>query len=234
MFKFTLQHILVLVCIISSTVSYRKISKNPLRTPMMAVKSSESYAGNLGETSRTCKQCKQQFNPAHNFKSKTCTFHPGIYSGRLNRINDVDTSDLEFFWSCCGEYQLSSIGCLTTHHYTYDDDSSPAYSRLDGKLNTFVVLDELLGDVLYGGYFENNASYVMGRKYNWLHKNDASFVAKFHHFFGFNSLVVAFFGPECEQGIRLSYGSVQRFPVSVWILLEYPVSVGKLSLPVGV
>lgn len=34
---------------------------------------------------------------------------PGIYSGRLNRINDVDTSDLEFFWSCCGEYGVANV-----------------------------------------------------------------------------------------------------------------------------
>lgn len=48
-------------------------------------------------------------------------FHPGLYSGRLNRVNDVDTSGLEFFWSCCGEYDHEHPGCKRTRHASYDD-----------------------------------------------------------------------------------------------------------------
>lgn len=38
---------------------------------------------------RTCRQCKKQYTPG---SSEKCSFHPGIFSGRLNRINDIDTS----------------------------------------------------------------------------------------------------------------------------------------------
>ena len=67
---------------------------------------------------KTCKNCHLQYVPRDNMNSKTCKFHPGIYSGRLNRINDIDTSDLEYFWSCCGEYNLSAIGCVSSYHYS--------------------------------------------------------------------------------------------------------------------
>ncbi|CAN0465569.1 unnamed protein product, partial [Laminaria digitata] len=48
-------------------------------------------------------------------------FHPGLFSGRLNRVNDVDTSGLEYFWSCCGEGDRSHAGCATGRHASYDD-----------------------------------------------------------------------------------------------------------------
>lgn len=81
--------------------------------------------------SKTCKNCKKQFK---NDDNVACVFHPGIYTGRLNRINDVDTSDLEFFWSCCGEYSISSTGCISTgKHYSYDDADVPSYSVFTGK-----------------------------------------------------------------------------------------------------
>lgn len=82
-------------------------------------------------TKKTCKHCKKQYIPGG---EDDCTFHPGIYSGRLNRINDVDTSDLEFFWSCCGEYELGAMGCVRGRkHVSYDDDDSTKYSIATGK-----------------------------------------------------------------------------------------------------
>jgi hypothetical protein len=72
-----------------------------------------------GVAKRTCKQCKTQYDPNDNSQSAaSCRFHAGIYSGRLNRINDVDTSGLEFFWSCCGEYELASLGCVRAPRHT--------------------------------------------------------------------------------------------------------------------
>lgn len=48
-------------------------------------------------------------------------FHPGFFSGRLNRVNDVDTSGLEYFWSCCGQPDKEHSGCITGRHVSYDD-----------------------------------------------------------------------------------------------------------------
>ncbi|CAM9979078.1 unnamed protein product [Ectocarpus sp. 12 AP-2014] len=68
----------------------------------------------------TCRNCKQQFNPDDNVDG-SCSYHPGLFSGRLNRINDVDTSGLEYFWSCCGETDPSHPGCVKGEHASYDD-----------------------------------------------------------------------------------------------------------------
>ncbi|CAM9090897.1 unnamed protein product [Ectocarpus fasciculatus] len=68
----------------------------------------------------TCRNCKQQFNPDDNVDG-SCSYHPGLFSGRLNRINDVDTSGLEYFWSCCGETDPSHPGCVKGKHASYDD-----------------------------------------------------------------------------------------------------------------
>jgi hypothetical protein len=81
---------------------------------------------------KTCKNCKKQYdNKSNDIK---CIFHTGIYTGRLNRVNDVDTSDLEYFWSCCGNEELSSIGCnINEYHVSYDDKDDIQYSKLTGK-----------------------------------------------------------------------------------------------------
>ncbi|CAN0049103.1 unnamed protein product [Choristocarpus tenellus] len=73
-----------------------------------------------GKTLRTCRNCHSQFYPEDN-NDEACRFHPGIFTGRLNRVNDVDTSGLEYFWSCCGEYELDHPGCVVTSHESYDD-----------------------------------------------------------------------------------------------------------------
>lgn len=83
---------------------------------------------------KTCKCCKKQYNFENQPGMNLCSFHPGIYSGRLNRINDVDTSDLEYFWSCCGQDALTSQGCIVSRtHTSYDDDHNPKYSVFTGK-----------------------------------------------------------------------------------------------------
>lgn len=49
------------------------------------------------------------------------SYHPGFFSGRLNRVNDVDTSGLEYFWSCCGQPDKEHPGCITGRHASYDN-----------------------------------------------------------------------------------------------------------------
>lgn len=108
--------IFIASCLVYSSTAFR------LSGSLSAFRTTSRHSSRLfstpSECFRTCKQCKKQFIPSKNNSGKDCVFHPGIYSGRLNRINDVDTSDLEFFWSCCGEYSLSAEGCMKTKHYT--------------------------------------------------------------------------------------------------------------------
>jgi len=91
-----------------------------IRSFSIDTKNSLDFDATLNSNSykRTCKNCKLSFIMEENIKLKSCNFHPGIYSGRLNRINDIDTSDLEYFWSCCGEYNISARGCINTYHAT--------------------------------------------------------------------------------------------------------------------
>uniref|UniRef100_A0A0G4H9F9 CHORD domain-containing protein n=1 Tax=Chromera velia CCMP2878 TaxID=1169474 RepID=A0A0G4H9F9_9ALVE len=95
-------------------------------------KEGDSAPSSLSEPESTCRQCKKPFLKSQNAETG-CVFHPGFYTGRLNRVNDVDTSDLEFFWSCCGEYDRGHPGCTNTHHVSYDDEG-PTWSVLTGKI----------------------------------------------------------------------------------------------------
>jgi hypothetical protein len=87
----------------------------------------------LPESRRTCQFCKQQYLPSENTAGNSCVYHPGLFTGRLNRINDVDCSDLEFFWSCCGEYDKAHPGCFKGRHAGYGEELDGWRSPLTGK-----------------------------------------------------------------------------------------------------
>ena len=93
---------------------------------------SRSRTGQL--EAQTCRNCKKQFDNSNSNSSTICSFHPGIYSGRLNRVNDIDTSGLEYFWSCCGQDSVHAEGCIkNTKHVSYDEENYQRYSTLTGK-----------------------------------------------------------------------------------------------------
>ena len=83
-------------------------------------------------TLKVCKNCKKNYDPKLNTDT-SCLYHPGHYSGRLNRINDVDTSDLEYFHSCCGEYDKYHPGCVQGKHVSYDEEETGWISKATGK-----------------------------------------------------------------------------------------------------
>ncbi|CAM9589043.1 unnamed protein product [Phaeothamnion confervicola] len=108
--------------------------QRPLRTPALkaAAPTDQSAAA---EKPCTCRNCKEQFLRTRNGQ-RSCKFHPGIYTGRLNRVNDIDTSGLEYFWSCCGEYERKGVGCIVGPHESYDDTTAGWRSPLTGKLRS--------------------------------------------------------------------------------------------------
>mmetsp|Transcript_17466 Transcript_17466/g.37942 ORF Transcript_17466/g.37942 Transcript_17466/m.37942 type:complete len:153 (-) Transcript_17466:1701-2159(-) len=69
---------------------------------------------------RVCRVCKSMYDPAANHDS-ACVYHEGYYAGRLNRIEPTETSGLEYFWHCCGQYDQSAPGCTRSRHKSYDD-----------------------------------------------------------------------------------------------------------------
>ncbi|CAM9776510.1 unnamed protein product [Chrysoparadoxa australica] len=80
----------------------------------------------------TCRNCKQQFDPTADGGEEACKYHPGNFTGRLNRVNDIDTSGLEYFWSCCGAEAKDAPGCVSgkhwkkCYHYSFTDAHTPS------------------------------------------------------------------------------------------------------------
>jgi hypothetical protein len=136
---------LVFVIIINFAVGYEILNSSML-SRLNLRKRSEATAIQLTKvidkssperSSRVCRRCKYQYES----KNEACTFHPGIYSGRLNRVNDVDTSDLEYFWSCCGKSPIDAEGCvILLEHLSYDEDQPTFFSTLTGKSVTYKKL----------------------------------------------------------------------------------------------
>lgn len=68
---------------------------------------------------RVCRVCKSKFDPGDN-GPKSCRHHPQTFSGRLLRVTPTDTSDLAFFYDCCGAMDSSAPGCSYSYHEAYD------------------------------------------------------------------------------------------------------------------
>eukprot|EP00903_Cladosiphon_okamuranus_P011696 g11001.t1 len=102
--------------------SFPSVEKSPLAARNNDASSVEGAApnGGSGGGTSTCRNCKKQFRRDEN-EDGACSYHPGFFSGRLNRVNDVDTSGLEYFWSCCGQPDKDHPGCTTGRHVSYDD-----------------------------------------------------------------------------------------------------------------
>ena len=126
--------LLIITLLLNSTCYSFRLSHKRYHHSSISI-SNDGNDGNDGNdkiiSMKTCKNCKKQYDSIKNDNS--CRFHSGMYTGRLNRVNDVDTSDLEYFWSCCGVYDLDEPGCLIQQHASYDDNDTYQYSRLTGK-----------------------------------------------------------------------------------------------------
>ncbi|KAM3577180.1 hypothetical protein VYU27_000863 [Nannochloropsis oceanica] len=85
---------------------------------------SHSSPSSSREATKTCRACLQQYKSSENGPT-ACHHHPGIYTGRLARIDDVDpTGAKDWFWSCCGE-EREHRGCTQDYHRSFDDPPGP-------------------------------------------------------------------------------------------------------------
>lgn len=70
-------------------------------------------------TARVCRVCREQYVENG---PQACRSHRAMYSGRLLRVAPTDTSDLQYFWDCCGASQRDAPGCTRDWHRSYDDE----------------------------------------------------------------------------------------------------------------
>lgn len=76
-------------------------------------------SGNPVRSLRVCRVCKRQFDPVEN-GPRSCRHHTQSFSGRLLRVSPTDTSDLQYFYDCCGATDPHAPGCSYGFHQTYD------------------------------------------------------------------------------------------------------------------
>lgn len=69
---------------------------------------------------RVCRVCKQTYNPSDDNSIKSCRHHPAMFTGRLLRVNPTDTSDLRYFYDCCGATSRDAPGCTLSLHQPYE------------------------------------------------------------------------------------------------------------------
>ncbi|OAY57139.1 uncharacterized protein LOC110609013 [Manihot esculenta] len=85
---------------------------------------------NGGETLRTCKNCKTQFEPSLNHP-RACRFHTAHFGGETKRkfesvytggtMDTPDSGRVFQYWHCCGSEDPFDPGCTAASHSSYDD-----------------------------------------------------------------------------------------------------------------
>ncbi|KAM0945826.1 hypothetical protein DsansV1_C09g0088341 [Dioscorea sansibarensis] len=82
-----------------------------------------------GPVLRTCKNCKQPFDPSLNHP-RACRFHTAhfgetkrkfesVYTG--GTMNTPDSGQVFQYWHCCGSEDPFDAGCTAAPHCSYDD-----------------------------------------------------------------------------------------------------------------
>ncbi|CDY27009.1 BnaC06g12250D [Brassica napus] len=84
----------------------------------------------VGNTLRTCKHCKTQFNPIRN-SPQACRFHTAHFGGKTKRkfesvytggtMDTPNSGKVLQYWHCCGSEDPFDPGCTASPHSTYDD-----------------------------------------------------------------------------------------------------------------
>lgn len=101
------------ICPITHSVNERILHISPTRKSQICVSLS-------AKALRVCRVCKKQFDPNEN-GPRSCRRHTSAFSGRLLRVEPTETSDLTFFYDCCGATDVNAPGCTFGRHESYDD-----------------------------------------------------------------------------------------------------------------
>ena len=70
---------------------------------------------------KVCRVCHQLYLPEEN-GPRACRSHPAAFTGRLMRAAPTETSDLQYFYDCCGATDRDAPGCFFAAHKSYDDE----------------------------------------------------------------------------------------------------------------
>ncbi|KMZ75247.1 hypothetical protein ZOSMA_117G00650 [Zostera marina] len=102
----------------SQTLSFRKICC-----------SDEVSKSSIPRT-RTCKNCKTQFDPNLNHPT-ACRYHTAHFGGETKRkfesvytggtMNTSEGGNILQYWHCCGSEDPFDCGCTSAPHSSYDD-----------------------------------------------------------------------------------------------------------------
>ncbi|KAG2325293.1 hypothetical protein Bca4012_039782 [Brassica carinata] len=94
------------------------------------IRCSASSDGVGGNTVRTCKNCKTQFDPILNHP-RACRFHTAHFGGETKRkfesvytggtMDTPNSGKVLQYWHCCGSEDPFDPGCTASPHSTYDD-----------------------------------------------------------------------------------------------------------------
>ncbi|KAF8701814.1 hypothetical protein HU200_033135 [Digitaria exilis] len=89
-----------------------------------------SGGGAAGSVLRTCKNCKQQYDPSANHPS-ACRYHTAHFGGETKRkfesvyaggtMDTPDSGKVFQYWHCCGSEDPFDVGCTASPHCSYDD-----------------------------------------------------------------------------------------------------------------
>ncbi|CAH8350158.1 unnamed protein product [Eruca vesicaria subsp. sativa] len=84
----------------------------------------------VGNTLRTCMNCKTQFDPILNHP-QACRFHTAHFGGETKRkfesvytggtMDTPNSGKVLQYWHCCGSEDPFDPGCTASPHSTYDD-----------------------------------------------------------------------------------------------------------------
>ncbi|XP_024357188.1 uncharacterized protein [Physcomitrium patens] len=79
---------------------------------------------------RTCRSCKQKYNPLENHP-RACRFHTAHFGGETKRkfesvytggtMDTVGGGEISQYWHCCGSEDPFDPGCEAAPHMSYDD-----------------------------------------------------------------------------------------------------------------
>ncbi|KAF8064699.1 hypothetical protein N665_1173s0001 [Sinapis alba] len=124
--------------LISKTIINHSYSLKNLTNPSLnsrwrllinRIRSSASSDG-VGNTLRTCKNCKTQFDPILNHP-RACRFHTAHFGGETKRkfesvytggtMDTPNSGKVLQYWHCCGSEDPFDPGCTASPHSTYDD-----------------------------------------------------------------------------------------------------------------
>lgn len=100
------------------------------RNVRLRTRSQAEALGASAKGSRTCKNCKQAFDPLENHP-RACRFHPAHYGGETKRkfesvytggtMSTADGGKVTAYWHCCGNEDPFDLGCEASPHLSYDD-----------------------------------------------------------------------------------------------------------------